>query len=71
MREQRVIESDLLGYRIERVQCFDERGGLAMRRYDVIAPGSHALLGSYAHRVEAERAVIARELAVPPRSEAA
>lgn len=71
MREQRVIESDLLGYRIERVQSFDGCGELATRRYDVIAPGSHAVLGSYAQRVEAERAVVARELAEPPRSEAA
>ena len=41
------------------------------QRYEVLAPGTQALLGSFAQRVEAERAVIARELAALPRSAAA
>lgn len=66
MRERRTIAADVLGYRIERVQAFDDRGEVSSHRYEVLAPGTQALLGCFAHRVEAERAVIARELAVRP-----
>lgn len=71
MRERRSIEVNVLGYRIERVQAFDDQGDVASQRYEVLAPGTQTLLGSFAQRVEAERAVIARELAALPRSAAA
>ena len=71
MRERRTIESDVLGYRIERVQAFDDRGDVSSCRYEVLAPGTQALLGCFANRVEAERAVIARELEASPRPAAA
>ncbi len=71
MREKRHTEVNVLGYRIERIQTIDERGDVATLRYDVRAPDSHALLGSFAHRAEAERDIIARELAALPRSAAA
>jgi hypothetical protein len=63
MRDQRHIEVNVLGYRIERVLTLDERGDIAAQWYEVLAPESHALLGSFAHRAEAERDIISRELA--------
>jgi hypothetical protein len=63
MRDQRHTEVNVLGYRIELVRTLDERGGIAAQRYEVLAPESQALLGSFAHRAEAEREIISRELA--------
>ena len=71
MRERRNIEVNVLGYRIERVRSFDERGEVASQHYEVLAPATQALLGSFAQRVEEQRAIIARELAALPRSAAA
>jgi hypothetical protein len=71
MRDQRHTEVNVLGYRIERVRTFDELGDLAVQWYEVLAPDSHALLGTFAHRAEAERDIIARELAALPRTIAA
>jgi hypothetical protein len=71
MRDQRHTEVNVLGYRIERVQRFNEEGDIAVQWYEVLAPDSHALLASFAHRAEAERDVIARELALLPRQIAA
>jgi hypothetical protein len=71
MRERRHTEVNVLGYRIERIQTFDERGDVATQRYEVLAPESRALLGSFTHRAEAERDIITRELAALPRSAAA
>lgn len=67
MTDQRRIELTVLGYRIERVQELDEHGDVARQRYHVLAPGSDALLGSFAQRVEAEREIVARELRAQPR----
>ncbi|HEY6940457.1 hypothetical protein [Dokdonella sp.] len=53
----------MLGYRIECVRTIDEQGDVAAQRYEVLAPGSHALLGTFAHRAEAERHIVTRELA--------
>ena len=53
MRERRNIEVNVLGYRIERVRSFDERGEVASQHYEVLAPATQALLGSFAQRVEA------------------
>lgn len=63
MRDQRHTEVNVLGYRIERVRTFDERGDITAQWYEVLAPESQALLGSFAHRAEAERDIISRELA--------
>jgi len=41
----------------------DERGDIAAQWYEVLAPESHALLGSFAHRAEAERDIVTPELA--------
>lgn len=71
MRERRNTEVNVLGYRIERVRSFDDRGDVESQRYEVLAPGTQALLGSFGQRVEAERAIIARELAALPHSAAA
>ncbi len=71
MRDKRIIEVNVLGYRIERVQTYNDRGERAAHRYEVLAPESHALLGSFAQRAEAERAIIMRELAALPHPAAA
>ena len=71
MPERRKIEVNVLGYRIERVTTLDDYGQLETRRYDVIGPESDTLLGSFAQRAEAERAIITRELAAWQRSAAA
>lgn len=63
MRDQRHTEVHVLGYRIERVLTLDEHGDIAAQWYEVLAPGSQALLGSFAHRAEAERDIVTRELA--------
>ena len=71
MREKRHTEVNVLGYRIERIQTVNERGEYATLRYEVLAPESSELLGSFAHRAEAERDIITRELAALPRAAAA
>lgn len=71
MHDQRKTEVNVLGYRIERVQSFDDRGHVAARWYEVLAPESDALLGSFAHRAEAEREIVARELGAWRRTAAA
>lgn len=63
MRDLRHTEVNVLGYRIERVRTLDERGDIAAQWYEVLAPESQALLGSFAHRAEAERDIVSRELA--------
>lgn len=71
MRDQRHIEVNVLGYKIERVRKLDDRGDVATQWYEVLAPESGALLGSFAHRAEAERDIITRELDALPRAAAA
>ena len=71
MRDQRQTEVNVLGYRIERVRQFDDSGDIATQWYEVLAPESHALLGAFAHRAEAERDIITRELDALPRAVAA
>lgn len=67
MHHQRHTEVHVLGYRIERVRKVDDCGAVATQWYEVLAPESEALLGTFAQRAEAEREVIARELSVLPR----
>lgn len=62
MRNQRHTEVSVLGYRIDRVCQLDHQGAIAARWYEVLAPESAALLGSFAHRAEAEREIVTREL---------
>jgi hypothetical protein len=71
MRDQRNTEVHVLGYRIDRVTAFKEDGELAVRWYEVLAPESAAVLGLFAHRAEAEREIVARELRALPMSAAA
>jgi hypothetical protein len=61
MPTQRQTEVNVLGYRIECVQELDG-SGVATRHYEVLAPESLALLGTFPHRAEAERDIIIREL---------
>ena len=67
MNTSRHTEVNVLGYRIERLRKFDDRGAVAAQWYEVLAPESDALLGSFTHRAEAEREIIARELRALPR----
>ncbi|HEY0179393.1 MAG TPA: hypothetical protein VGC30_07155 [Dokdonella sp.] len=62
MRHRRDVVTELFGYRIERVRAFGEHGDVTAQWYEVLAPGTGAGLGGYAHRAEAERAIVAREL---------
>jgi hypothetical protein len=71
MQAQRHCEVNVLGYRIERVRRFDQHGYIAAQWYEVMGPESGHLLGSFAQRAEAEREIIARELAALPRAGAA
>lgn len=70
MSNHRLIESDLLGYRIDRIRHFDDQGLMSSQWYEVLTPDA-TVLGHFAHRSEAERAVIARELSAAPRIAAA
>lgn len=71
MRHQRHIEVNVLGYRIERVRQIDAQHEVTMQWYEVLTPESGHLLGRFAHRAEAERAIVTRELAALPRAAAA
>lgn len=71
MRNQRHTEVNVLGYRIERIRQFDEQGIATSQWYEVLAPESDIVLGSFAQRAEAEREIIARELGALPRPAAA
>ena len=70
MHTQRQTEVNVLGYRIERVRHLDG-SGTARQHYEVLAPESHALLGTFPHRAEAERDIISRELRALHRNAAA
>lgn len=70
MKNQRKTEVHVLGYRIERVCRLNEQGEVDSQWYEVMAPDSDALLGSFAQRSMAEREIIERELAALPRAAA-
>lgn len=67
MPDHRHTEVHVLGYRIQRVRTLDERGMLAAQRYEVLAPESDVLLGTFAQRADAEREIVSRELGALPR----
>lgn len=71
MRDKRHTEVNVLGYRIELLQKLDDFGNVAAQWYEVLAPESAMVLGSFAHRAEAEREIVARELCALPRPSAA
>jgi hypothetical protein len=71
MRNKRHLEVNVLGYRIERIQQFDSHCVVTTQWYEVLAPYSNDVLGHFAHRAEAERDIISRELAALPRHAAA
>ncbi|MDR2011502.1 MAG: hypothetical protein LBQ20_00355 [Rhodanobacter sp.] len=67
MPHKRKTEVNVLGYRIDSVRKFDECGEVSARWYEVLAPESMLVLGTFTHRVEAEREIVARELGALPR----
>ncbi|WP_300618830.1 hypothetical protein [Dokdonella sp.] len=71
MRMQRHTQVNVLGYRIERIQHIDAYDEVAAQWYEVLAPESDRVLGRFAHRAEAEREIVTRELAALPRAAAA
>lgn len=62
MRRMRTPETTVLGYRIERVDEYDDVGFLRSMHHQVLCPQSGALLASLATRRAAERFVVVREL---------
>ena len=71
MRQHRHIQVNVLGYRIDCVRQLDAHGDVTTQWYEVLAPETKELLGTFAQRAEAERDVVARELALLPRAAAA
>ncbi|HET6545281.1 MAG TPA: hypothetical protein VFG55_00885 [Rhodanobacteraceae bacterium] len=57
----RHTEVNVLGYRIQRVEESDQLGPIA-RWYEVLAPASDQVIGSFAGRPAAERHIIRLEL---------
>ncbi len=62
MRCLRIAESQVLGYRIERVEEYDEVGLLQTTRYEVLCPRTSTVLGGYSSVRAARRHVIVHEL---------
>jgi len=62
MRCIRHAEPTILGYRIERIDEYDERGLLQAMRYEVFCPQTGATLGSHASLRAARKHVILHEL---------
>jgi len=62
MRSMRIAESSVLGYRIERLDEYDDTGLLRSVRYEVMCPHSGAVLASHPSLRSARRHVIVHEL---------
>lgn len=62
MRSERTPESTVLGYRIERLDEYDENGLHAGSRYEVICPHSGNVLVSLSSLRAARRYVLAHEM---------
>lgn len=69
MRCMRIAESSVLGYRIERLEEYDETGLLLPTRYEVICPVTGAVLASHPSLRSARRHVILHELRAARRHE--
>ena len=62
MRCLRHSQATVLGYRIERLDEYDDTGLLRSIRYEVICPHSGTVLGSHASMRAAQKHVILHEL---------
>jgi hypothetical protein len=62
MRSLRCTETQVLGYRIERLDEYDDAGLLHSMNYEVLCPRTGAVLASVANAQAAKRFVILHEL---------
>jgi hypothetical protein len=62
MRSLRCTEAQVLGYRIERLDEYDDTGLLHSMNYEVLCPRTGAVLASLANAQAAKRFVILHEL---------
>jgi len=62
MRSLRIAESSVLGYRIERLDEYDDNGLLRSMRYEVLCPHTSKVLASHPSLRSARRHVILHEL---------
>ena len=62
MRCFRSSESSVLGYRVERVDEYDEMGMLRSMRYEVMCPFTGVVLGSHPSLRAARKHVVLHEL---------
>jgi len=64
MRSVRIAESSVLGYRIERLDEYDDTGLLRSMRYEVMCPHSGKVLANHPNLRAARRQVILHELRI-------
>jgi hypothetical protein len=62
MRSKRCLETRMLGYKIERLDEYDDAGPPFSTRFEVLCPRSGAVLGDFADVGEAKRFVLVHEL---------
>jgi len=62
MRSLRCTEAQILGYKIERLDEYDDAGLLHSMSYEVLCPRTGAVLASVANAQTAKRFVIVHEL---------
>lgn len=62
MRSKRTVESRIFGYRIERLEEFDNAGPPCATRFEVVCPRSGTVLGNFDDAVDAKRFVLVHEL---------
>ena len=62
MRSVRSVETQVLGYVIERLERYDSSGSLESRQYEIQCPHTGSKLGQHANLRMAKRAVILHEL---------
>jgi len=62
MRSLRCTEAQVLGYKIERLDEYDDAGLLQAMNYEVLCPRTGAVLASVANAQAAKRYVILHEL---------
>jgi len=62
MRSLRCTEAQVLGYKIERLDEYDDAGLLHSMTYEVLCPRSGMVLGKHANVQAAKRFVIVHEL---------
>jgi len=62
MRSLRCTEAQVLGYRIERLDEYDDAGLLHSMNYEVLCPRTGAVLASLANAQAAKRFIVLHEL---------